>query len=161
MKSLRLSQATIAGIIFTSIIGTLLHFAYEWSGQNSIISFIAPVNESVFEHLKLLFTPVFVFTLLEGYLTEKAPANMYLARFFGVLAGLIFIPAVFYTYTAITGTSYPVIDISLFYISVLITFFISDRLEKKKLFSDYDSLGVGMFIVMLLLFAFFTGKFIK
>lgn len=158
MKSI--SKVSILGIIFTAIVGTLLHFVYEWSGQNSLISFIAPVNESTFEHLKLLFTPVFVYTLLEGYFTDKAPSNMYISRFFGVLAGLIFIPVVFHLYTCIAGTNFLIADILLFYIAVVITFVISDNIERRKLFPDYDSLGVGMFIVMLLLFAFFTGKFV-
>ncbi len=44
----------IFGIVFTLIIGTLLHFVFEWSGRNFLVAFIAPTNESVFEHLKLL-----------------------------------------------------------------------------------------------------------
>ena len=42
---------TIAGILCVSILGTLLHFTYRWSGRNPLIGLIAPVNESaVFPH---------------------------------------------------------------------------------------------------------------
>ena len=49
---------TIAGILCVSILGTLLHFTYRWSGRNPLIGLIAPVNESVWEHMKLLFFPM-------------------------------------------------------------------------------------------------------
>ena len=35
---------TIAGILCVSILGTLLHFTYRWSGRNPLIGLIAPVN---------------------------------------------------------------------------------------------------------------------
>ena len=44
-----------AGIIFTLATGTLLHFTYEWSGENPFVALYSPVSESVWEHLKLLF----------------------------------------------------------------------------------------------------------
>lgn len=37
---------TIAGILFTAIAGTLLHFAYEYSLENPLVAMFAPVNES-------------------------------------------------------------------------------------------------------------------
>ena len=54
---------TIAGILCVSILGTLLHFTYRWSGRNPLIGLIAPVNESVWEHMKLLFFPMLLFGL--------------------------------------------------------------------------------------------------
>lgn len=50
----------IIGIIFISIIGTLLHFMYEFSGHNKIVSLFAAVNESTWEHIKIALTPTFI-----------------------------------------------------------------------------------------------------
>ena len=36
----------IAEFIFIAIVGTLLHFVYDWSGQNPAVGIIAPVSES-------------------------------------------------------------------------------------------------------------------
>ena len=44
----------IVGFIFVSILGTLWHFVYEWSGDFRLLGFIAPINESTFEHMKLI-----------------------------------------------------------------------------------------------------------
>ena len=41
----------IAEFIFIAIVGTLLHFVYDWSGQNPAVGIIAPVSESTWEHL--------------------------------------------------------------------------------------------------------------
>ena len=41
----------VIGIIFISLIGTLLHFMYEWSGHNKVVSLFAAVNESTWEHI--------------------------------------------------------------------------------------------------------------
>lgn len=45
----------IFSVIFTFIFGTLLHFTYEWSNQNLVVSLFSAINESTWEHLKLLY----------------------------------------------------------------------------------------------------------
>lgn len=49
-------------IIFLS--GSLLHFVYSWSGENTFAGIFAPVNESVWEHLKMSFWPGLIWWLL-------------------------------------------------------------------------------------------------
>ena len=55
--------------IFISVLGVLLHFTYEWSGNNPIVGLFSATNESTWEHLKLLFFPMlsqqFFITLLK------------------------------------------------------------------------------------------------
>ena len=46
-------------IIFAIILGTLLHFTYKWSNKNMLVGAFSAVNESTWEHLKLLFFPYF------------------------------------------------------------------------------------------------------
>ncbi len=75
----------IAEFIFIAIVGTLLHFVYDWSGQNPAVGIIAPVSESTWEHLKLLFMPALLFTLIQEavigkdypcLLTQKAKSRL-------------------------------------------------------------------------------------
>ena len=56
---------TVLGMIFTGITGTLLHFLFQWSTYKPAIALFSSVNESTWEHLKLLFFPVLLYTLLE------------------------------------------------------------------------------------------------
>ena len=52
------------GFLFVSVLGTVLHFLYEWSGENTLAALVSGVNESVWEHMKLLFVPVFLWLVL-------------------------------------------------------------------------------------------------
>ena len=51
--------------IFISVLGVLLHFTYEWFGDNAVVGLFSAVNESTWEHLKLLFFPIMLLTILE------------------------------------------------------------------------------------------------
>jgi hypothetical protein len=44
----------LAGFAATSLGGTLLHFLYEWLGEAVWIAPLSGVNESTWEHMKLL-----------------------------------------------------------------------------------------------------------
>ena len=61
-------------IVAISIIGTLLHFLYEFSGKNFLVAIFSAVNESVWEHLKLSFYPLALLMLvpLTGWQQKKA-----------------------------------------------------------------------------------------
>lgn len=53
----------IIGILFVLVTGTLSHFLYDWSGRLPVVGLFAPVNESVWEHMKLLFFPMLLYAL--------------------------------------------------------------------------------------------------
>ena len=57
MEKEKIRSYLIFSIIFTFILGTLLHFTYKWSEENAIVGIFSAVNESTWEHLKLLYFP--------------------------------------------------------------------------------------------------------
>ena len=121
----------LTGILFTLIAGTLLHFCYEWSGENPFVALFAPVSESVWEHLKLLFFPVLVYTLFEIIVLFKVSGSFLTARVLGVILGMFFILAAFFTYTGIIGRNFLAADILIFALSVFVTFLSSRYLEVR------------------------------
>ncbi|RKD29318.1 hypothetical protein BET01_08160 [Lacrimispora algidixylanolytica] len=146
----------IIGILFVWIIGTLFHFVYEWSGENLIVGLISPVNESVWEHMKLIFFPMLLF----GLLTKNKDTNpcQTSAYYAGMLIGTLLIPVMFYLYTPILGKSSLVIDILIFYLSVFIAFAFSYYLSKNCLLRKYN--GLLFFAVTLLMLLFFIFTFV-
>ena len=72
VHSKRILAFCITGGIFTLIAGTLGHFVYEWSGGAVWTAWLFPVNESVWEHLKLLILPAVVFFALGAYFMRGA-----------------------------------------------------------------------------------------
>ena len=53
----------IGGLLFTAVLGILSHFFYDWSGRTPLAALISPVNESIWEHMKLLFFPALLWSL--------------------------------------------------------------------------------------------------
>ena len=45
----------VSGVLFILAIGSALHFVFEWTGEFTLVAPFVPVNESVWEHLKMAF----------------------------------------------------------------------------------------------------------
>lgn len=117
-----------AGILFTSITGTLSHFVYEWSGKNTLAGFFTPVNESTWEHMKMLFFPMLLFFIVLCITFYRTYPGIVQGGALGILFGTISIPVIFYTYSGILGKNYLWLDIATFFAAVLIAFTKSYRL---------------------------------
>lgn len=120
--SKKLFYYTLTGIFFTAIAGTLFHFIYEWSNENFFIGLISPINESTWEHMKMLFFPMLFYFILENFKLKKYFPSFSCCNAAALLIGTFSIPVIFYTYTGILGTNYLALDIAVFYVSILIAF---------------------------------------
>lgn len=123
---------TVAGILFTIGVGSLAHFIYQWTGENPAAALFVPVNESTWEHLKLLFFPMMVYSLWEVALLHGKWPELFYADAAGVLTGMLSIIVLFYTYTGVLGRSFFPADLGVFCISVILAFLTSRRLLHKK-----------------------------
>ncbi|MBQ4522153.1 MAG: hypothetical protein IJA10_04275 [Lachnospiraceae bacterium] len=110
------------GFLFVSILGTLAHFFYDWSGQNPIVGFFSPVNESTWEHMKLLFFPMLLYYVLTYQKLEKAYPLSPSTYPLSILVGTWLIPVLFYSYSGILGFHVAFLDILTFYVSVFLAF---------------------------------------
>lgn len=136
----KLKRYTIYGIIFTLITGTLLHFTYEWSGNNHIVGYLSAVNESTWEHMKLVFFPMSLYYFyMNNKLKDEYPC-VTSSLLFGILFGTLLIPIIFYTYSGILGRSLLILDISTFIICVFIAFSAVYRLSLSCWLMDFQVL---------------------
>lgn len=148
----------IARFIFVVIFGSLLHFIYRWSGNNSIVGMISPVNESTWEHLKLLFVPMFLFSMIEYFGVGKTYPNFIIVKSLGILFGMLTIVAIFYTYTGIVGTHFLWADILTFIFGVAVAFLYSWKAITK--YQAQGGLGwVGLLIMTAILISFVIFTF--
>ena len=104
--------------IFCLILGTILHFTYEWFNYNVIVGLFSTINESVWEHLKLLFYPMFFISIIGYFKIGRKLCNYWYAQMYGIVFALIFVVVFFYTYTGIIGTNFAIVDIGSFFIAV-------------------------------------------
>lgn len=149
----------IAGIIFTLILGTLLHFTYTWSGENPLVAIFSAVNESTWEHLKLLFTPMFLFTVLEYFAYGNELSNFIPVKFLSILLGMFTIVATFYTYVGIIGINYLWADIAIFILGTIVAYFFSYKMLQTDCFSSKIANIIGFVGLLSLLICFFVFTF--
>lgn len=146
----------IVGAVITAILGTLAHFAYEWSGNNHLVGLVTAVNESTWEHMKLLFFPMLLVNVFLVLLVKEDYPCILPVLLTGTLLGTFLIPVLFYTYSGILGQSIDAINISIYYICVIAAFYIAYRLAEKDCSKECTNLLLIVTFVMVLLFFIFT-----
>lgn len=148
---------SVVSFFLISILGTLFHFAYEFLGGNVILGSIFAVNESVWEHLKILVMPMFICAIYEYILLKENRKNFFCALAFKIVISMLFVIGVFYSYTAILGKNVAVIDISTFYIAVFIAQLVWHNLIKNcQNLIIYRNISIVILIAILTLFLVFT-----
>ncbi len=149
-------QYLIAGFMFSAVLGTAAHFFYGWSGNNPLAGLIAPVSESTWEHMKLVFFPVLLWSFfLPPHLADEAPP-LRPSLLFGGLIGTLAVPVLFYTYSGILGYNIAWIDIFIFYISVFITFFCAWKLQDSAKTAQKRTAIYFLTVLFAILFFLFT-----
>ena len=154
MMDTSLRRWQLSGFIFTCITGTLLHFVYDWSGKNSLLGSISAVNESVWEHMKLLFIPLFLFALTEMAIFSDHHQCFWRIKLAGTLFGLTLIPTIFYTYTGAFGVHLTWLDISIYYFAAALVFLLETRLFHRCCRSSAAWEWGSLFLLWVLAFAF-------
>ena len=145
-----------AGFAAVTFGGTILHFLYNWTGGSILAAPFPGVNESTWEHMKLLFWPLFLFAMVQRPFF-KGQNNYWCVKLAKILLGLMLIPVLFYTYNGVFGKSPDWINIAIFYITALLVFlfewwaFKNDRLQYK-----YPWLAFAAIVLIGALFVVFT-----
>ena len=116
-----------AGFAVVSVGGTLLHFLYEWTGERVLVAPISGVNESTWEHMKLLYVPLLLFGWVQSRFFRTVP-HFWCTKLVGTVVGLCLIPALFYTYNGAIGPSPDWLNITIFFVAVAGTFLLETHL---------------------------------
>ncbi len=156
-KSVPLWQ--LCGLAFVSIIGTLMHFIYDWSGENVAVGLFSAVNESIWEHVKLLFFPMLLYALAESKFISKDIDNFWCAKIVGILTGMALIPIIYYTYTGILGISVDWFNILIFFISAGAGFYVETKIMLaggKCRLADYQIVIILLIIAVLFIVLTFS-----
>ena len=155
-KSINLWQ--LWGFAVTSLLGTLLHFLYEWTGKSNLVAPFSGVNESTWEHMKLLFWPMFIFAIVQSIFFRNRK-DFFCIKLRGILLGLVLIPIIFYTYNGAISKSPDWINIAIFFISAAVVYiyearrFIADKTPCRK-----KGVAIAVLCIIALLFIIFTFK---
>ena len=144
----------LAGFLVTGALGSLLHFVYQWSGENQVAAAFSAVNESTWEHMKLLFIPLFLFSVVQVCVMGRNYPNFLAVRAVSILMGLVLIPVLFYTYTGVLGRSVDWVNIALFFLAALGAFLLDFRLLRRSRLSAPWQQILGLIVLWALAFCF-------
>ena len=153
-RSIGLSE--FLGFAVTSLGGTLLHFLYGWLGEAAWIAPISGVNESTWEHMKLLFWPMFIFAVAQSFFFREY-GEFWCMKARGILLGISIIPVIFYTYNGAVGHSPDWLNIAIFFVCAAIDYMYETRLWKKEdLPCKHPKLAIATLCIIAFLFVLFT-----
>ena len=146
------------GFAVTALLGTVLHFLYDWLGQAAWIASFSGVNESTWEHMKLLFWPMFLFAVVQSFFLRDRE-DFWCVKLRGVLLGLTLIPVLFYTYNGVIGKSPDWINITIFFLSAAVAYLYEARLfYNKRLICPHPVGAFSLLCIIALLFILFTFR---
>ncbi len=155
MNNTKIRNYQIVSAIFVCIVGTLLHFTYELFGENTLVASFSAINESVWEHLKLLFFPMLLTTIIGYFYIGKNIPNFLCSKTIGIIASMLFIIIFFYTYTGIIGKSILFIDIASFFVAVILGEYLAYKLMLSN-FKCNNIIAIIVLIIILMCFVVFT-----
>ena len=148
----------MGGFIFTAVVGTLLHFLFDWTGESAVVALFSAVNESIWEHLKLLFYPMVALAVIEYFFWGKDIKSFWCVKLMGILTGLTLIPVVYYSYTGILGAEADWFNITIFFLAAAVAYWVETKLFQR----DYTcriSAGVAVALICLIAVVFTVFTF--
>ena len=136
-------------------LGLILFFAYSLSGDNLIVGLFAPVNNSVWETLKLIFFPLLILTIWDLFVSYRNNTSFLPARTLGILAAMTFYVVFYYTIFGIIGTPIFAVAVVIYLVSIAYAFFVEHKVcGKNKRLST--TLAIIILIALIILFIVFT-----
>lgn len=150
----------LVGFLFVCAVGTLLQYLFRWSGENTFVAAFSAVNESTWEHMKMLFVPYFIFTMLEYPPFAEPFRNYFAAKAAAGLAGTLTIPILFYTIGGMFGTPPTWVNIAIFYVSAALMYLLGYRLLTAQALRGRALQPVGFLLLwgLMFLFVLFTYR---
>lgn len=107
-------------ILPLGVIGSLLHFAFDWSRHNRIVAVFSAVNESYWEHIKIAIWPVVLLQIILFAAGGYRYASFLPAATIALYSLPISMVGIVFLYKSITKRNVLWIDIAAFFVIIII-----------------------------------------
>ena len=147
--------------IISIFLGVALHFAFDISNQNTLVGLFTPVNESVWEHLKLILIPFTLSCIFFYFYSKKRFSNLFLITFLGNIIGMAITTSLYYIGTLIFTTDNMIFNIIAFILGISAAFYtLYLSIYNEGFFENSkESSLVGICALSLLFATFIIGTF--
>lgn len=154
---LNLKNTRIISVFGIFLISFFSHFAYEIL-PNPLFSFLFPVNESIWEHMKILFTSSLLYGIIDYIILKKNNIKYNNYPFQLWFTSLIIIPIYLLIYLPLyklIGESL-IISITLLFIVYIIKEIISYNILKSNNIKILNTIAIPIIIIIYIVFIYLT-----
>lgn len=146
----------LIGLLFCLLFSFLLHYFYEWSNQNQFITWFSPINESVWEHGKLLFYPYFIFSIIELFSIKNINYKSFItAKAIPLIFCIPAMIAIYYTYSGVLGANIEWVNIAIAVVIIIAMFAFSYSSYRLGWWLDgYQALAVIAIGILIMIIVF-------
>lgn len=153
-----LRRYEIIGAVIVCILAPVFHFLFKWSGENLFVGIFAAVNESVWEHTKIVYFPFLFYAIAEYFILKPDFHRFLIAKATSMGLILLLMITFFYTYSGMFGVESLIIDIIFTFVLTIIVFMVSYRIYFSKCgFEQYFLLALILFFAVLAMELLFTA----
>jgi hypothetical protein len=117
---MELKVVLIISFFIISVLGTVLHFTHNWFKRGILLHVFSAVNESTWEHMKLLVFPTIIVMIFQYILLKDIYPNLFLSLFVLYMVEVLTIPILFEPLRLIFKKVHLAITIIIFYIAILL-----------------------------------------
>ncbi|WKZ31130.1 MAG: DUF6512 family protein [Candidatus Dojkabacteria bacterium] len=110
----------LIGIPIIFILGSFFHFLYKYGGKRPWMAIFSPVNESIWEHLKIAFYPALIFAIFQYILLNQSTLKFFSSEIIGIYVMILFILVAEWIYPRILGKNVLVLDLAVFLIAIIL-----------------------------------------
>lgn len=149
---------TLLAFVGAIALGVLLHYTYELCEKNYFVALFSAVNESIWEHLKLLYMPFLFTAVFEYFVCGRHTANFFSSKLVGIISGILYVVSMYYTVVGAFGINSMAVNIGIFIIGTAIAYIVAYKLIKKKSFGGglWETLAIVCFALITVSFFVFT-----
>jgi len=153
-----IKKIKIIGIFIIFAFSFGLHFLYELL-PNPLFSIFVPVNESIWEHMKIIYTSYLLYGIIDYFWLKKDNKfnNFLLQLFLVPLMGIILYLIIYIPLYNMFGENM-VISILLLFLVIVTEQLISYYILNKENFKYQSIIGITGIIAMYILFGYLTYK---
>ena len=152
-----MKKIKVIGVFISFILAVILHFIYGWM-PNTFISVIAPVNESIWEHMKLIVSSSLIFSIFEYFIYKKKDItfnNFILSYAISCILGIIVYLLLYIPLNDIFGHK-AYIAISLLFLILIFVQVVSYYIMNKENIKHSNDIGILLIIIIYLIFGYLT-----
>ena len=138
--------------IIEFLIGSVLHFVYDIFPY-SVVALIAPVNESIFEHLKLVLYPMLLIDII--LLLRNKKTYSLTSMLVGIITGILSVVLIYYFYHNGLVIESLIVDIVLLFVGILLGNVMMIIVDKHHWNMDWR-INLIILVALIVLFSVWT-----